>query len=162
MERVPQARELFTRFSKWGKMTKDIDGNFINQPVFALDNCCTDKQWLRDGGFHNPEVVGDVYHIAKRIIGTANVENRTSLGLFAAELRKCFGSTLPGVFWQPEKIISSIESVKLKFETREVGVRTKNTTKAFNTEKKHIENCLALPKVIMSHLYLQVTLILFD
>ena len=63
-ERVPQSKELFTRFSKWGKMT-EVESKHVNQPVFALDNCCTDTQWLKDGGFTNPEVVGDVYHITK-------------------------------------------------------------------------------------------------
>ena len=151
-ERVPQSKELFTRFSKWGKMTV-VESKHVNQPVFALDNCCTDTQWLEDGGFTNPEVVGDAYHITKRILSTASAENRTSLGLFACELRKCFGSTLPGIFWPARKIISSIEAVKLKFEAPGIGVWTQNTTKAFKTEVKHIENCLALPKVIMSHLY---------
>lgn len=146
-ERVPQSKELFTRFSKWGKMTV-VESEHVNQPVFALDNCCTDTQWLEDGGFTNPEVVGDVYHITKRILS-----NRTSLGLFACELRKCFGSTLPGIFWLATKIISSIEAIKLKFEAPGIGEWTQNTTKAFKTEVMDIENCLALPKVIMSHLY---------
>jgi hypothetical protein len=120
---------------------------YINQPVFALDLCCNDTQWLREGGFANPDVIGDVYHTTKRILSTASVENRTSLGLFASELRKCFGSTKLGVFWSAEKTILAIESVQRRFEKPEVGVWTANTTRAFNTEKKHIRNCLALPKV---------------
>ena len=150
-ERVPQATELFSRFTKWGSMTceitEDSEERHDNQPVFALDLCCNDTQWLREGGFKNPIVIGDVYHITKRILSAASVENRTSVGLFAADLRKCFGSTSPGVFWPPEKIISAIELVKFKYEKPEVGVWTSNTTRAFATEKKHIKNCLALPKV---------------
>ena len=150
-ERVPQASELFARFCRWGNMKCEInvgfDTKYVNQPVFALDLCCSDTQWIRDGGFKCPNVVGDVYHITKRILSAASVENRPSLGLFAAELRMCFGSTSVGVFWPPEKIISAIELVQIKFERPDVGVWTANTTKAFNTEKKHIRNCLALPKV---------------
>ena len=142
---MPQAAELFSRFCKWGGMKSETAVS--NQPVFALDNCCTDTQWLRDGGFTTSDVVVDVYHITKRILGTASVENRSSFGLFASELRKCFGSTKVGVFWSPEKIISAINSVRSKFQSPDIGVWTANTTKAFETEKKHIENCLALPKV---------------
>ena len=121
---------------------------YSNQPVFALDLCCSDTQWLRDGGFKNPIVIGDVYHITKRILSTASVENRTSVGLFAADLRKCFGSIIPGIFWPADKIISAIEKVKLKYEKSDVGVWTSRTTIAFEVKKKHIRNCLALPKVI--------------
>ena len=48
----PQAEELKERYRKWSGLEHD--------PVFALDNCCTDKKWLEDGGFINPFVVGDV------------------------------------------------------------------------------------------------------
>ena len=156
-ERVPQAKELFSRFSKWGSMKCEDDNSSVvqysNQPVFALDLCCSDTQWLRDGGFKNPIVIGDVYHITKRILSTASVENRTSVGLFAADLRKCFGSTVPGVFWPADKIISAIEMVKLKYERPDVAVWTSKTTRAFETEKKHIRNCLALPKVTHCNMY---------
>ena len=149
-ERVPQAAELFSRFCEWGNMKcevlEDSDVKHINQPVFALDLCCNDTQWLREGGFTNPDVIGDVYHITKRILSAASVENKTSLGFFASELRKCFGSSRLGVFWPAKKIILAIELLQLKFQ--EVGVWAENTTRAFNTEKKHITNCLALPKVI--------------
>ena len=108
----------------------------MNQPVFALDLCCSDTQWIRDDGFKCPDVVGGVYHVTKRILSAASTENRPLLGLFAAQLRKCFGSTSVGVFWPPEEIIFAIESVQIKFERQDVGVWTANTTKAFNTEKK--------------------------
>lgn len=105
-ERVPQATELLSRFTKWGNMscenTEDSEECYDYQPVFALDFYCNDTQWLREGGFKNPIVIGDVYHITKRIMSAVSVENRTSHGLFAADLRKCFGSTTPGVFW-PQK-----------------------------------------------------------
>jgi hypothetical protein len=120
---------------------------YINQPVFALDLCCNDTLWLRNRGFTSPDVIGDVYHITKRILSAASLENRPSLGLFAADLRKCFGSTSVGIFWPAEKIISSIELVQLKYEKPDIGVWTANTTKAFNTEKKHIRDCLAMPRV---------------
>ena len=113
---------------------------YINQPVFALDLCCNDTQWLSEGGFANPDVIGDVYHIiTKKILSTASVVNRTSLGLFASELRKCFGSTKLGVFWSAEKTILAVESVQRRFEKPEVGVWTANTTRAFNTEKNTSE-----------------------
>ena len=128
---------------------------YNNQPVFALDLCCSDTQWLRDGGFKNPIVIGDVYYITKIILSTASIENRTSVGLFAADLRKCFGSTVPGVFWSADRIISAIEMVKLKYEKPDVGVWTSKTTRAFETEKKHIRNCLALPKVILCNINCQ-------
>ena len=51
-ERVPQAIELHDRFTRWGGMDHD--------PVFALDNCCTDAMWLKEGGFIEPTIVGDV------------------------------------------------------------------------------------------------------
>lgn len=65
---------------KEGSSTK-----YVNQPVFALDLCCSDTQWIRDGDFKCPDVVGDVNHITKRILSAASLENRPLLGLFAAD-----------------------------------------------------------------------------
>lgn len=138
-ERVPQAKELKERYHKWSGMGND--------PVFALDNCCTDRKWLEDGGFDNPFIVGDVYHISKRIITTVSSENRALLGFFASDLRKCFGSSKPGVFWPAEKIISAVERVKVKYQEENVALWTEGTTKCFENEKHHITECLALPEV---------------
>ena len=118
-----------------------------HDPVFALDNCCTDKKWLEDGGFIKPFVVGDVYHISKRIISTISTDKKTLLGFFASEMRKCFGSTKPGVFWPPEQIISAIEKVEIKYQKEDLALWTEATTRCFENEKHHITECLALPKV---------------
>ena len=138
-ERVPQAIELHDRFTRWGGMDHD--------PVFALDNCCTDTMWLKEGGFIEPTIVGDVYHISKRIITTVSSEKKSLLGFFASDLRNCFGSSTPGVFWPGDKIISAIEAVKLKYEREDIALWSNKTTKCFENEKKHIMNCLALPQV---------------
>lgn len=145
---MPQAKELHDRFETWSGMDHD--------PVFALDNCCTDKLWLKGGGFKNPTVVGDVFHISKRIINAVSSEKKTLLGYFACELRKCFGSSKPGVFWRGEDIILAIEKVKDKYQREDIALWTEATTRCFENEKEHIINCLALPEVRIANLPLYI------
>ena len=95
---------------------------YIKQPVFALDLCCNDTQWLKKSGFKSPHVVGDVYHITKRILCAASLDDKPLLALFASDLRKCFDSSSLGIFWPAEAIIPAIELVQLKYEKPGVGV----------------------------------------
>ena len=89
-----------------------------------------------------------MFHITKRILTASSSDNKAVFGHFASELRKCFGSTALGIFWPGKQIIEAIESVKARFEKPEIKVWNANTTKAFEIEKKHIMNCLALPEDI--------------
>lgn len=96
-ERSPQAKELLERYQQF----------HTEAPVFALDNCCNDKKWLVDGGWDNPMVTGDIFHIQKRIIET--VKNGPLLPKFRSDLSKCFGSTTTGVFWNADDIWSKLK-----------------------------------------------------
>jgi hypothetical protein len=106
----------------------------VHDLVFALDNCCTDTMCLKEGGFIEPTVIGDVYHIS-----TVTSEKKSLVGFFASDLRKCFGSRKPGVFWLGEKIISAIEQVKAKYQRGDIALWNSATTKCFENEKTYYE-----------------------
>ena len=112
--------------------------------VFVLDLCCGDKQWLLRGGFKEEEmrVVGDVFHIQKRIYTEADTRH-AQYSHFVGDVRKAFGSSETGVFWDGKKIISKLEEVKERWE--KVGVWQAKTSIAFERQKTHILNCLELP-----------------
>lgn len=120
-----------------------------NLPCFVSDLCCNDRAAITLAGFSPlTAVIGDVFHITKRILTSASTLNRPAFGQFAADLRKCFGSTSPGIFWAGEKILLAIYEVKKRYATDEIKVWTQSTTETLEVEKKHIINCLALPKHI--------------
>ena len=90
--------------------------------------------WLKEGRFIEPIIVGDVYHISKRVITTVSSEKKPLLGFFASDLRKCFGSSTPGVLWLGEKIMSAIEAVKLKYEREDIALWRNKITMSFENE----------------------------
>ena len=142
-ERIPQFKELRERFEKFGNMDTTTGSNL---PCFSFDLCCSDRAVIDGAKFHADTTdVGDVYHITKRILFAARSENRAMFSYFAAELRKCFGSTSMGVFWQADRIIAAIDELKTRYEKPDVGVWNETTTRAYENEKKHIRNCLQLP-----------------
>jgi hypothetical protein len=114
-------------------------------PLMFSDKCCDDTQCLKDGGFKDPIVLGDVYHITKRIIDAMNKANWTPYWMCIRDLRMCFGSDELGVFWDGEKIIAKIEALmEIYIPT---GAWTSATTAKFEIQKHHILHCLHFPKV---------------
>ena len=122
VERVPQAKELLSRFEKFGGMNTTTGENL---PCFVSDLCCNDRGAITMAGFSPlTAVVGDVFHVTKRILSSASTSNRPAFGQFAADLRKCFGSTSPGIFWPGEKILLAIEEVRKRYEAEDMQVWT--------------------------------------
>jgi hypothetical protein len=69
------------------------------------------------GGFKEEDiaVIGDVFHIQKRIYGEADTRH-PQYSHFVGDVRKAFGSSETGVFWEGTKIISKLEEVKERWE----------------------------------------------
>jgi hypothetical protein len=117
-------------------------------PIIVSDLCCKDKQCFEDGGFKDFIMLGDVYHITKRIIDALCKDVLTIYFMCIKDLRGCFGSDELGVFWDGEKIIAKIEALKEVYIP--TGAWTNATTAKFEIEKHHILNCLHFPKVNMA------------
>jgi hypothetical protein len=114
-------------------------------PIIFSDLCCKDKKCFEDGGFKDFIMLGDIYHITKRIIDTLCKDFFTYFCMCIKDLRFCFGSDELGVFWDGEKIIAKIEALKEVYIP--TGTWTPATTAKFEIEKHHIMNCLHFPKV---------------
>ncbi len=144
-ERVCQAREMHDRYKEFGIMEEDPESipQVTGQPVFCLDNCCSDIGWLTGGLWINPHVIGDMHHYGGRIIEAACGNNKTMHSLFSNDLRKACGSSSLGVHLPGETIIENIEALIPTY--RICGVWTDKTSAAFETQKKHFLGCLALP-----------------
>jgi hypothetical protein len=114
-------------------------------PIIVSDLCCKDRKCFEEGGFKDFTMLGDVYHITKRIIDTLCKDSFTVFCMCIKDLRSCFGSDELGVFWDSEKIILQIEALKDVYIP--TGTWTPATTTKFEIEKYHIVNCLHFPKV---------------
>jgi hypothetical protein len=139
-ERSPQAKELYERFETWGGMPSSTtdsgtDSNTFGMsstdgdmaapalsPAWCLDLCCTDTVWLVKGGWDAgglTAVLADIFHVEQRVWRAADTKN-PCFGKFRLDLVKCFGSTIPGVFWEAEIIIDKVNNVRRIYETKNI------------------------------------------
>lgn len=86
--------------------------------------------------------------IQERILAKLSKKDPTLFAYCCTEVRKCFGSAdnTPGTFWEGDKIVAALDKAQISYE--KLNVWTPDTRRAYEEEKKHIYNCLNLPKVI--------------
>ena len=152
----PMIKGLHDRYISHGNMTetevidpvtnKVTDVIVKNQPTIAMDTCCAAVRQLKDAGFVKPNVIGDCFHIQDRIISQLTKTNKSLHAICCADLKKCFGSSEPGVFWTGSTIIDKLDKVEATH--KKLNVWGPAASKTYEDEKKHINHCLNLPKVL--------------
>jgi hypothetical protein len=129
--------------------TKTITRLMKGPLVISSDLCCQGKGWITNSGFHEDDLLFllDSHHFLDRLYRALNRENRTFLGTACSDLSKCIAQTIPGRVPAPDDIIEAIDRVKAKYSALIPPVWTADTTKTYEVNKKHIHNCMSLPKV---------------
>ena len=124
-------------------------------PLWILDRCCDDEQFLLDAGWVEPDINGDNHHFQKRIVSTVSVpqtHSKLSIQGFKAGVADAFASLQgqQGIFPPPATILTKLQALKEKYSDT---LWNKNTDVALKNQTVHINNCTTLPAGIQPLVY---------